>query len=568
MKKLFSRLGCVVFVCSAVAAQAQPTVNEIDAARLNAERIQREQQDQLEYERRQEQQKQPRTRIEITPPVPLAPRSNGVCKDVKNIVVDGAQRLSAAQLLLTMKPFESKCLTVSDIENLLGELTKQYIELGFIAVRVYVQAQDIASGVLRILVVEGTVEKLMLEDAAGNSHLRLSFAFPDLEGHPLNLRDIEQGLDQLNRLPSNNATMEIKPGNQAGGSIVVIRNQPKRRISANMGFDNHGSSSVGEEQLALSSSLDSPLHLNDSLSVSHRRTTAGNIGVKHSRSNSLTYTVPYGYFTFNATHSESDYATPINVPGSTLVAHGTSSSTSAAVEYTAHRDQFNRVTLSSTLAVKTSDNFLDQTFLAISSRTLSTLDLGAVLYTRLANGLLTLNVNHVRGLTILNALRDAPDLPVNLPHAQYAKWTASVSWVKPFQLNAQPFSFSSTVNAQQGINALYGSEQFFVGGLYSVRGFRNTSIAGDSGYYWRNELSMPIRLDNWPVTVKPFVGFDMGHIRDRFGVAGGDLSGVALGVSVSSPRVNTEISFAKPLKMPARLTDEGLQLFAKLNVPF
>jgi hemolysin activation/secretion protein len=124
------------------------------------------------------------------------------------------------------------------------------------------------------------------------------------------------------------------------------------------------------------------------------------------------------------------------------------------------------------------------------------------------------------------------------------------------------------VNAQQGINALYGSEQFFVGGLYSVRGFRNTSIAGDSGYYWRNELSMPIRLDNWPVTVKPFVGFDMGHIRDRFGVAGGDLSGVALGVSVSSPRVNTEISFAKPLKMPARLTDEGLQLFAKLNVPF
>lgn len=69
--------------------------------------------------------------------------------------------------------------------------------------------------------------------------------FPGVKGSVLQLRDIEQGLDQLNRLPSNNATMRIEPGAEAGSSRVLINNVQKRtwaafRRGGQPGAGNHG----------------------------------------------------------------------------------------------------------------------------------------------------------------------------------------------------------------------------------------------------------------------------------------------------------------------------------------
>jgi hemolysin activation/secretion protein len=45
------------------------------------------------------------------------------------------------------------------------------------------------------------------------------------------------------------------------------------------------------------------------------------------------------------------------------------------------------------------------------------------------------------------------------------------------------------MSAQHAKKTLFGSEQFSVGGYYSVRGFRENYINGDSGYYFRNKLN-------------------------------------------------------------------------------
>ncbi len=42
--------------------------------------------------------------------------------------------------------------------------------------------------------------------------MSLKTAIIGAEGKPLNLRDLEQALDQINKLQSNNATMNIYPG--------------------------------------------------------------------------------------------------------------------------------------------------------------------------------------------------------------------------------------------------------------------------------------------------------------------------------------------------------------------
>lgn len=91
-------------------------------------------------------------------------------------------------------------------------MTNAYIKGGYITSRAFVNPNPPEEGVLEILVIEGTVEKIIIND--GKAKGQEFTAFPGLTGGPLNLRDIDQGLDQLNRLPSNNTVMQIEPGGQ------------------------------------------------------------------------------------------------------------------------------------------------------------------------------------------------------------------------------------------------------------------------------------------------------------------------------------------------------------------
>jgi hemolysin activation/secretion protein len=546
------------------------TQQQIDAASKEADRIQREQVDRLEQERREELLKRPHTTIEVETPSDVTKTDEGVCRDVKEIIIEGATLMPESTRQKLVAPYIGKCMAVHDIELLLSDITKYYMDKGFIAARAYIQPQDLATGILRVLVVEGVVEKLILDGDKTNSSVFLPSAFPFLAGEPLNLRDIEQGLDQVNRLASNNATMEIKPGEKAGGTIVLIHNQPLRRLRANLTYDNFGGTATGEEQLGLNVSLDNPMGLNDSLNVTHRRSTDSDFTGIHSRSNSFLYSVPIGYLTLTASHTWSDYATTIHPPGGDLISNGYSKNTSLSSEYVAYRDKTNRLAVTGTLTAKSSENYLAGQLLGVSSRKLSTFDLGTSWNTRLFDGVLGLNLGHVWGLRMFSALQDPTGLPDIAPHAQFRKWVAGANWMRPFQIGKQNFTFSTAINAQAGVDVLYGSEQFSIGSLYSVRGYRNTSIAGDTGYYWRNDLAVPFQVQagGMPFNIKPYIGYDIGSVRDRNAEIGGHLTGMVVGVTASTARVSADISGVKPLSMPDALKDEGFQLFAKLTVNF
>ena len=109
-------------------------------------------------------------------------------------------------------------------------------------------------------------------------------------------------------------------------------------------------------------------------------------------------------------------------------------------------------------------------------------------------------------------------LPAFAPRAQFFKQTYGANLSRPFKLAGQEFALQSTLSAQHSRDVLYGTEQFLVGGPFSVRGFRHTSIAGDSGFYWRNEVGMPIPLaklfgDGAPPGVLRPYGDDLFELR-------------------------------------------------------
>jgi hemolysin activation/secretion protein len=81
---------------------------------------------------------------------------------------------------------------------------------------------------LDIVIVEGFVETIEL--AGPDLPLSLSSAFPGLLGQPLYLPDLEQGLDQLNRLRAYELGATLLPGELQGGTRVVV--QPARLLHA------------------------------------------------------------------------------------------------------------------------------------------------------------------------------------------------------------------------------------------------------------------------------------------------------------------------------------------------
>jgi hemolysin activation/secretion protein len=560
----------IAFTGALPLASAQTAADVQEGARA-LERIQREQQYQQQQQFLKDRQSaQPRTGIEIEIEIetaPTKPFSNaGECVNATRVVIIGARHLPEGIRASLKNRFEGRCVTVGGLETILAEITASYISHGLIASRAYVQKQDASTGTIEILVVEGTVESISVE----GSGVATANAFPGVVGAPLNLRDAEQGLDQVNRLGSNNAKLEVAPGLMPGSSVVLIKNQPVTPWRLALSADNQGSISTGRDQVSASLSIDNPLGFGDFISLTHRRTVPANDPSQLAESNSLSYILPYGYQTFSLGTSDSKYVTQVKTAGGqSLKSNGTNGTTFLNAERVVYRDGLSRLNTSATFTNKDSQNYLAEQFLQVSSRNLSVLDLDANYTTGVLSSIVGLQLGISKGLTLAGALKDADALPDGFPKAQFLKVRYGGSLAVPIQAAGHDAAFSTQLSGQYAEDSLFGSEQISVGGLYSVRGFADTSLSGDSGLTVRNDLSVRIPLNTdtaFPVVIKPYIALDYGLVKPRNGNPGGELTGMAIGVSLAGGRVYVDIFSALPLVVADGMRRESQRTYVSIRL--
>ncbi|MDR3124368.1 MAG: hypothetical protein LBU10_00585 [Endomicrobium sp.] len=111
-------------------------------------------------------------------------------------------------------------------------ITDYYVKRGYIAVKVYFDRKHITLDSFAFIIEEGIVSKITLKnskDLSFRKKTRLFFAFPFLKGRRININDFEQGLDQMNKLESNNITMQMRPaglenlGDSASVYLITIK---------------------------------------------------------------------------------------------------------------------------------------------------------------------------------------------------------------------------------------------------------------------------------------------------------------------------------------------------------
>lgn len=549
-----------------VAAQSR---SDIDAASRQGDAIQNQQQLQLQRDQQALQRKAPPSGVDLNSLVPQAPQPavSDICQDIKTIVVVDAPTFSNAALAQINDDYAGKCLGVKEIEAILATVTRFYIEKGEVTTRAYLPEQDLHTHQLIIKVVVGVVQKISVEDG-GKHSVSVSTVFPNLIGNTLNLRDFEQGIDQINRLLSNNAQLDITPGDAPGQSIVIVHNAPAFPVHLLATYDNQGSAGTGANQAAATLGFDNILGLDEYISITHR-TSVPSGGPHTSTTDDVNFSIPFGYSLLTLDANASRYDSMLAAPsGQQFLSSGNTHTKSVSLSQVDYRDQNSRWSTSETFTAKSANNYLAGQLLDVNSRKLSVLDLGTNYSITLAGGVIIGQLDYLRGLKIDGALQDMNGLSKETPHAQFNKWTLDLNFTKRFAALGQDFSFNSHFNGQYAPQTLFGSEQIAIGGIYSVRGFNNTVILGDKGYFVRNELSMleAFTLGGEKLAGRLYAGYDYGHVGSvAYGVQEGGLSGVTVGLSVNLRGLTIDLFESSPITLPSELKRESAQTWFRLS---
>jgi hemolysin activation/secretion protein len=560
------RHRCVLLIavlCVARAAFAQTPLDIERAQQQNQQLIQRQQ----DLERQQRELEQSRQRTPsgrdlrtTTPEVPIG--SGKPCTNVNDIWLDGATLLDDAVRAQLIAPYLGKCLSLGDINRLIGDITNHYVGRGYVTTRVYIPQQDLASGRLELKVVEGRIQSLRIDPPGSGS---LATAFPGLTGGLLNLRDLEQGIDQLNRLSSNSAKIDIEPGDDPGASQIVINNETRKRWIASAGIDNSGAASTGYNMVSGSLNVDNLFGLNDFLNVNVRHSEAGPDSARNSNSGGLYWNMPYGYWNFSTAINAYDYKSLVQGQVSSFVTDGHSNSQMLRADRLVFRNQSIKWGFTGGITFKQTENFIADTKIDASSADLTIVDFGTNVTWIQAGTLISLNAGVAAGINAFGATKDDSTRPPGAPQAQYEKLTYGGSLLKSFDAGTIPLSWQTSLVGQYSQDHLYGTEQISIGNLFTVRGFRKTNLPGKTGFYVRNDFGMPLPLQRVfgaavpSGQIKPYLGYDFGNVN---GV--GSLQGWTAGVAVSMARATFQLAWSQPISMPSLLPQEHGWLYASL----
>lgn len=553
MRKVRYFLLFILFISAAQAAPLSPA--DRDAVRQQQEQLLRQNQ----HQRDELERSTPLPQQETRTPDGTA---QGPCFTIHTITLSGVTLISAKAQQKLISPWLNQCLDMAKITELTTAISDWYISRGYITSRAFLTEQDLSQGELRLVVMEGKLSHIRLD---GESPRMLKMVFPGLEGKVLNLRDIEQGMEQINRLRSNPVQIEIVPDTEPGYSIVNLTATPEFPLSATFSLDNSGQKSTGEKQLNGSLSGNNLLGLADKWFVSGGRSSDFATGYD-AQSFQTGVSVPYGYGLLDYSYAWSNYRTTIMNQGFPWISTGDTKTHRLNGSWVVFRNGDIKTALSAGVTQRSSRNWLNDAPLTSSTRNLSSLQLGINHTQKMFGGVATLNPGYSHGMPWFNAETDEEKVG-DVPRAEFRKWSLSASFQRPVTTELM---WLTSLYGQWSPDRLYGSERLTLGGESSVRGFKEQYLSGDNGGYWRNELNYPLFTLPLLGQISATVALDGGWLeKDRFDkFASGTLWGTAVSLSSAGRWFANQITVGTPLAYPDWLGPDHLTLNWRVAVTF
>ncbi|MDF7671046.1 ShlB/FhaC/HecB family hemolysin secretion/activation protein [Orbaceae bacterium ESL0721] len=461
---------------------------------------------------------------------------------------------------------KNHCLGSEGITLLLNAIQNRLINYGYVTSRVVVPEQDLTTGTLQLRLIPGKIRDIFYSDDS-DKHAAIYTAMPARKDKLLNLRDIEQGLENLQRIPTASASMQLVPGNKPGESDVVITRQQSKYWRAGFSLDDSGTRTTGRYQGGLTFYLDNLLTLSDSFYVSggHDLDHKGKYGT---RNYLFSYAVPFGYWLFNASLSGNKYHQTVAGSIVNYEYSGRSRNANFELSNVIHRNESQKTTLSYGVSLRESHNYINESEIEIQQRKTTSWYLGLQHKHYIDDMTLNLGVKYQKGVRWFGAKR-APeeDYVEDKATALSDIINLNLSLAVPFALQEQNFRYNFDYQGQytRGGN-LTSPDQFSIGSRWTVRGFDGElTLKADRGWFIRNELSWQV-----PFNHELYVGLDTGGVSGTHSetLLGHHLTGSAIGLRGNNYGFYYDLFASAPIKKPEGFRTDDVSLGFNLNWMF
>ena len=454
---------------------------------------------------------------------------NGTSFYIKQIQLDGVPK-ELSFLSKIARKHEQKHVTVSDITNIRNAFQRKLLDKGYVTSQVYIPEQNLNAGTLQFMIIPGRVEDIRYSDSSAHGPWRT--AFPVHPGDILNIRDVEQGLEQMKRVSSQSVTMKLLPGTSVGTSIIELSIKQDKPVHGSISFDNSGLESTGVYQGSFTSSFDQVFRANDTFTMSLSGDLSGSGSIKGTRAASLNYVIPHGKDTFSVSFSKSRYHQTIQSNPYDFTYSGKSTTMKAKWNHVWSRTQREKRAFDISISTRHNHRFINDMEIPVQALRTTSMEFGVSNRKYIGNATLYSRLGFQWGIGALGAQPEhKASVAMGGPTSRYHMWLVDVDYRKPFIMGHRPASFTSSFHGQwvQGGKRLYSVDTINIGNRYSIYGFDGEyTLMGDSGWYVRNEVSSVIPRLNTEV----YLGLDVGAVYGKSAEAlvGKTIAGTALGV--------------------------------------
>lgn len=481
---------------------------------------------------------------------PRAKPQAGACRVIQTIRLEGHPDAMGASPQEVLNAYLGQCLIAEEINALLGDLNRWYQRKGWTTTRVYAAEQDINSGELVLRVVAGRIESYRYIDKDADE--RLSNAFPQEPDGYLNLRDLEQGLENLNRVPSQEAKFQLYPGKEPGTSVVVVEMTEKPRTRWTEMVDNSGNASMGHWRSNTEFAIDNLMGRNDQLALGYNRNLdGGTLGATFEGFTS-NYSFSSGNHLWGA--SLAIFRTDFTLPGinQNYLLQTRSKKAGVSYEYLLTRDQSSKFSVIAGLDFTHQRSYIQDINIDSQYRRLAVAYAGLKGKQYFGNTIFDWQLRADQGTGLIDAMSSIPG--GTDPHYWAHKALANLSVPLPDNKGI----WRSSLQAQDSQDNVPTLGQMYVGGRYNVRGYQDNSLYGATGAWLRNDLeSSPIRVDQ--VSLTPYVGYDAGHIKPNAlqQVSQHHVTGMAVGIRMDWGKVKADLAYTRALSRPDEFANES-----------
>ena len=164
---------------------------------------------------------------------------------LKSVSFSGNETVSTEELQKAVQEWIGKEINFDDLKKVTSKLKAYYRDKRFVAAYVYLPPQKIKDGAVEIRIVEGRLGNIKIEENKWFSEKAIRRALSLKQGEVIRFQDLNQSLTDLNKNPDIKARALLAPGLEPKTTDIVFKVKDKFPVHLTGEINNLGTDSTG-----------------------------------------------------------------------------------------------------------------------------------------------------------------------------------------------------------------------------------------------------------------------------------------------------------------------------------